>query len=107
MGRFHEGIDKSIDFHIERLKEVHITNEDRVDKQKRYRQIVKVMQGREPMTAKEIAVEMRKMGYIPTSERNFSAPRLTEMERMGFVVKTGYKKCQYTKKTVSLYSLVE
>ena len=31
------------------------------------------------MTAKEIAVEMYKKGYIPSDERNFTAPRLTEL----------------------------
>ena len=59
------------------------------------------------MTAKETAVEMYNRGYIPTSERNFSAPRLTELEKKGLVKVVGKKKCEYTGKTVAIYKKVE
>ena len=59
----------------------------------------------EIMSAKEIAVEMLKKGYIPTSERNFTAPRLTELSQIGIVEPYGKKICQYTRKTVSVYIL--
>ena len=57
------------------------------------------------MTAKEIAVEMFKRGMIPNSERNFTAPRLTELSYEGIVEPIGKKKCEYTGKTVSVFQL--
>jgi len=48
---------------------------------------------------------MCEKGYIPTSERNFTAPRLTEMSQNGIVEPYATKKCEYTGKTVSVYRL--
>ena len=59
------------------------------------------------MTAKEIAVRMNEKGYIPTTERNFTAPRLTEMSQLGIVEPIGKKICKYTKHKVTVYSLRE
>lgn len=77
---------------------------DSLDKQKRYIQILEVL-GKNKMTAKEIAVEMFKRGMIPNSERNFTAPRLTELSYEGIVEPIGKKKCEYTGKTVSVFQL--
>lgn len=76
---------------------------EKVDRQKRYSQILEILNGNE-MTAKEIAVAMYVKGLIPTAERNYSAPRLTEMSQMGMVEPIGKKKCQYTGKTVAVYA---
>lgn len=46
-------------------------------------------------------------GYIPTSERNYASPRLTEMCRMGMVEPVGKTRCTYTGKTVTVYDLRE
>lgn len=73
-----------------------------IDKNKRYKEILEVL-GNNEMTAKEIAVEMENRGYIPTSERNFVSPRLTEMSIDGRVEPTGKRKCQFTGKTVTTY----
>jgi len=78
-----------------------------VDKKKRYKQIIEILQGGKEMTAKEIAVEMCKRGYIPTSERNFTAPRLTELSKNGVVEPVGKQRCTYTGKTVAVYKLRE
>lgn len=78
-----------------------------VDKKKRYKQIIEVLQGGKEMTAKEIAVEMCNRGYIPTSERNFTAPRLTELSKNGVVEPVGKQRCTYTGKTVCVYALLE
>lgn len=77
---------------------------DSVDKQKRYSQIIECLNVR-PMTAKEIAVMMCDKGYIPNSERNFTAPRLTELSQDGVVEPYGKKRCEYTGKTVAVYRL--
>ena len=78
-----------------------------VDKAKRYSQIIECLKENTKMTAKEIAVRMHEKGYIPTTERNFAAPRLTEMSKDGIVEPVGKKKCKYTGRMVAVYSLRE
>jgi len=78
----------------------------KVDKQRRYRQIREILKGRR-LTAKEIAVEMCKLGYTPTDERNFVSPRLTELVDKGEVEIVDAKKCQYSGVTVYVYALKE
>ena len=75
-----------------------------VDKQKRYKQIIEVLEGKK-LTAKEVAVEMFEKGYMPTSERNFAAPRLTELSIKGIVEPIGKVVCEYTGKKVAVYKL--
>ena len=82
-----------------------------VDRKKRYSQIVEcLMEAQNNMhlqglTAKECAVLMMRKGYIPTSERNFTAPRLTEMSKIGIVEPIGKQTCTYTGKKVAVYAL--
>ena len=79
---------------------------DKVDKAKRYKQIKAILKDHpEGLTAKEVAVNMWQRGLIPTTERNFSAPRLTEMCEDGVVEPIGKKICQITGRKVSLYAL--
>ena len=79
-----------------------------VDKVKRYSQIREILKANGRMTAKEVAVEMYNLGYVNSTERNWSAPRLTELEtRYHLVNVVGKKKCKYTGKTVSVYELVD
>ena len=81
---------------------------DTVDKKKRYGQIIEIMRfNNVPMSAKEIAIEMCMRDHTPTSERNFVSPRITELMKNGIVEQTGKKKCSYTKKTVTVFSLRE
>lgn len=75
-------------------------------KKKRYEQILHRLQGRE-MTAKEIAVEMYELEMIPSTERNYTAPRLTELEQIGMVQVVGKRKCDYTGKMVAVYRLTQ
>ena len=80
---------------------------EKVDRATRYMQIKKILKGKE-MTAKEIAVEMFRKGYTDSAERNYTAPRLTELEKKYHLVTTvGFKTCQYTNKKVSIYKLVD
>ena len=78
--------------------------EDIQDKKKiRYIQILNRLD--EPKTAKELAVELFELGFIASSERNYTAPRLTELEKMGYVKAIDKKKCKYTGKTVAVYEI--
>lgn len=56
-----------------------------------------------PKTAKEIAVELYDLGFISSTERNYTAPRLTELVKKGFVKVINKKTCQYTGKKVAIY----
>ena len=80
-----------------------------VDRKKRYAQIVGILGegGDIRLTAKQLAVIMHVRGMIPTRERNFTAPRLTELCQKGIVEPCGKTRCIYTGKTVTLYRLRE
>ena len=70
----------------------------------RYRQILdRLMTGTK--TAKEVAVELFDLELIPSTERNYTAPRLTELEKMGLVKVIDKRKCEYTGKTVAVYEI--
>ena len=72
----------------------------------RYEQILdRLMTGEK--TAKEIAVELFDLQLIPSTERNYTAPRLTELEQMGIVEVVGKKKCNYTGKMVAIYKITQ
>lgn len=81
--------------------------EDIKPKQKiRYQQILdRLCYGNK--TAKEIAVELYELGYIPSTERNYTAPRLTELESMKYVEVVDKRKCQYTGKQVAIYKMTQ
>lgn len=72
-------------------------------RKQRYDQILGVLANRE-MTAKEIAIEMFELQLIPSTERNYTAPRLTELERLGQVKVIKKKKCKWSGKTVAVYT---
>lgn len=79
---------------------------EKVDKQRRYRQICEILHGR-TMTAKEVAVEMMRRGFTPTDERNSASPRIHELEEFGEIERIGKKKCEYTGKSVWIYGMKE
>lgn len=74
-------------------------------RQIRYDQILDRLD--KPKTAKEIAVELYELGLIPSTERNYTAPRLTELEKMGKVVASDKKICKWTGKKVAIYKKIE
>lgn len=70
----------------------------------RYEQILnRLIKGKK--TAKEIAVELFELKLIPNAERNYTAPRLTELEKLGIVKSAEKKICQYTGKKVAVYEI--
>lgn len=76
-----------------------------ISKQNRYNQILENL--KEPKTAKELAIDLYNKNLIISSERNHTAPRLTELEKLGKVKAIGKKKCQYTGKMVAIYERTE
>ena len=79
--------------------------EEKVDKQIRYQQITGMLHKWGDMTAKEIAYLMWRQGMIPTFERNFTSPRLTELKDAGLVEVRGKRKCKWTGRTVAVFGL--
>lgn len=76
----------------------------KVPKHKRYYQIMEILNDFEkPMSAKEIAVEMHRRGYTPSEERNYAAPRITEMLKNGWLDCIGTKVCSYSNVRVGVY----
>lgn len=70
----------------------------------RYQQILdRLISG--PKTAKEVAVELFDLQLIPGTDRNYTAPRLTELAKMGLVKAVDKVKCQYSGKTVAVYEI--
>ncbi|MDR1754636.1 MAG: DNA gyrase [Eubacterium sp.] len=56
------------------------------------------------MTAQEIADELHGRGITPAAERNFAAPRLTELQKLGFIQAAGKRICCKTGKNVTVWS---
>ena len=75
-------------------------------RKKRYEQILdRLMTG--VKTAKEIAVELFELELISSTDRNNTAPRLTELSKMGLVKVIDKKECEYTGKTVAVYEITQ
>lgn len=88
--------------------ETRATANEQVNKNLRYKQILEIMgETLDGMTAREIAREMYLKGYIPTDERNFTAPRLTELGRAGVVEPIGKKICTWTSRKVTVWGLCD
>ena len=88
--------------------ETRAESEQTVKKQIRYQQIIGVLKDYpDGLTAKQISVHLLNRGFVPDSDRNHSAPRLTELSVKGIVEPIGKTTCQWTGKTVSVYALRE
>ena len=57
------------------------------------------------MTAREIAEELHRHGITPTEERNYAAPRLTELYKVGKVNFTSKRKCPTTGRRVAVWTV--
>lgn len=96
---------------IERMIDEYVPHQTRaeanekVDRQKRYAQIIECLTEKPNQTAKELACSMLAKGYIPYCDRNFTAPRLTELTHSGVVEPVGKKECKWTHKMVAVYNL--
>ena len=73
---------------------------------KRHRQVILEILGGREMTANEIAEELYKKGVTPYYERNFAAPRLTELKSEGKVKTVGKKYCGKTGRMIAVWAKV-
>ena len=79
----------------------------RSKRNKRYTQIIDILDGSYGLTIREIIYEMMKQGYIQEPDRNFVAPRINELMNLGFVEPCGKKKDKFTNRTVAVFRLTE
>ena len=74
----------------------------------RYDEILDVLNmGDKEWTAKEIAYVLYRLRIIPSNERNYTAPRLNELEKQGRVKVIGKKKCDWTGRNVAIYKAID
>ena len=73
----------------------------------RQKTVLQILKDCGNMTAQEIAAELQRRGITPTDERNFSAPRLTELSDKGLVKAVGKKFCGKTGRKVSVWAAVK
>ena len=71
----------------------------------RRRVILEILTERGGMTAREVAGELHRRGITPTDERNFSAPRLTELYKDGKITVTGKRICPQTGRNVAVWAV--
>lgn len=57
------------------------------------------------LTAREIAAELHRRGVTPSDERNFAAPRLTELKAAGQIEVTGKKICERSGRSVAVWAV--
>lgn len=81
--------------------------ETEVKRSKFYEEITKEYRGGKRLTARECAVRLYNRGFIPYPIRQFTAPRITEMQKMGLIDSVGSKLDEETKKNVTIYQLKE
>jgi hypothetical protein len=57
------------------------------------------------MTAREVSGELHRRGITPTGERNYAAPRLTELYKDGKIEAAGKKLCPQTGRNVAVWAV--
>lgn len=70
----------------------------------RRRVILEILTEQVGMTAREVAGELHRRGITPTDERNFAAPRLTELKEAGKVEAVGKKICAHSGRNVTVWA---
>jgi len=74
---------------------------------KRQQTVLLILQECGDLTAQETATELHRREITPTDERNFAAPRLTELADKGLVTAVGKKTCEKTGRRVTIWSIVQ
>lgn len=67
--------------------------------------ILALLKERGDSTAQELATELHKRGHIPSDERNFTAPRITELCDAGKVKPIGKTYCFKTGRKVTVWAV--
>ena len=71
------------------------------------RNLILEVLGSRQMTASELTEELLAKGYIKYYDRNFVAPRLTELKEAGIIETVGKRLCSRTNKNVAVWARKE
>jgi hypothetical protein len=71
----------------------------------RRRVILEILTEHGGMTAREVAGELHRRGITPTVERNYAAPRLTELCDAGKIHAIGKKLCAHSGRNVAVWAV--
>ena len=71
----------------------------------RRRVILEILTEKGGMTAREMSEELHRRGITPTDERNYAAPRLTELYKAGKITTTGKRLCPQTGRNVAIWAV--
>jgi len=72
----------------------------------RQRNVLNILTDCGSMTAQEVAFELQLREITPSDERNFAAPRLTELSDAGLVRAVGKKPCYKSGRRVTVWAIV-
>jgi predicted ArsR family transcriptional regulator len=67
--------------------------------------ILQILRAHGNMTAQEVATVLHMRGITPSGDRNFAAPRLTELKQEGKVKTVGKKRCTKTGRSVTVWQV--
>ncbi|OGO91780.1 MAG: hypothetical protein A2Y17_13565 [Clostridiales bacterium GWF2_38_85] len=73
----------------------------------RHKTVLQILRDWGDLTAQEVATVLLLDGITPTDERNFAAPRLTELTEAKLVQAVGKKICEKTGRRVTVWSAVK
>ena len=73
----------------------------------RHQMIIEALRERPRSTARELALYLWEQRKIPSPERNYTHPRLTELMKAGIVAAVDKKRCPITGKMVAVYKLAD
>jgi len=68
------------------------------------RNLILEVLGSRQLTASELTEELLAKGYIKYYDRNFVAPRLTELKESGIIETVGKRICKRTNKNVAIWA---
>ena len=71
----------------------------------RRRVILEILTEHNGLTAREVAGELHRRGITPSDERNYAAPRLTELYKAGKVDCASKKLCPITGRNVVVWTV--
>lgn len=71
----------------------------------RRRVILDILTENGGMTAREVAAELHRRGITPTDERNFAAPRLSELYKARKIEAIGKKLCAHSGRNVAVWAI--
>ena len=98
-----------------KTNDAQITNETRRESYKKIKPdallrrnlVMKILNEHGPMTAQGISTILCMRGYTTTPDRNFSSPRLTELQKMGCVRAIEKETCNVSGRKVAVWDLTE